>query len=31
MQEQAFSLATEDDRRTAISLSQNLHMQGDDD
>lgn len=31
MQEQAFSLATEDDRRSAISLSQNLHMQGDDD
>ncbi|WP_429817027.1 exopolysaccharide production regulator ExoR [Ensifer sp. B1-9] len=31
MQEQAFSLASEDDRRTAIALSQNLHMQGDDD
>ncbi|MNY28089.1 hypothetical protein D3C86_1620430 [compost metagenome] len=31
MQEQAFSLATEDDRRKAITLSQNMHMQGDDD
>lgn len=31
MQEQAFSLANEDDRRTAIALSQNMHMQGDDD
>ncbi|MNT76185.1 hypothetical protein D3C72_2151600 [compost metagenome] len=31
MQEQAFSLATEGDRRQAITLSQNMHTQGDDD
>lgn len=31
MQEQAFSLATEDDRRVAITMSQNMHLQNDDD
>ncbi|THK40135.1 sel1 repeat family protein [Ensifer sp. MPMI2T] len=30
MQEQAFSLATEDDRRVAITMSQNMHLQADD-
>jgi hypothetical protein len=30
MQEQAFSLASEDDRRMAMLMSQNLHLQGDE-
>lgn len=31
MQEQAFSLASEDDRRVAIAMAQNMHLQADDD
>jgi len=31
MQEQAFSLANEDDRRVAISMSRNIHLDGDND
>ncbi|ACP25140.1 exopolysaccharide production negative regulator precursor [Sinorhizobium fredii NGR234] len=30
MQEQAFSLATEDDRRVAIAMAQNMHPQADE-